>query len=190
MYHIKNDKRSRTSAELIYESLISILDKKPYPKITITEVLEKSTVSRSTFYRTFDDLIDVLRMKCDQKFENYYATFILKYQDKQPEEKELIHFFFQYWYQNRDILLNIQKINRADLISDGFLRTCGLFESKFFPNFTYNTLAHEYYLAARSGEITGILLAWCRNKMQPAPNVMTDYLLEQIKYSRSNSFIC
>ena len=65
MYHIKNDKRAQASTELICAELLACMKEKPFARITITDVQHASTVSRSTFYRNFDCLEDVLALLCD-----------------------------------------------------------------------------------------------------------------------------
>lgn len=63
MYHIKNDKRAQASTELICAGLLACMKEKPFARITITDVQRASTVSRSTFYRNFDCLEDVLALQ-------------------------------------------------------------------------------------------------------------------------------
>lgn len=60
MYHIKEDKRSLRSAQLIYQGLLDCLEEKEFQQISISDIQRKSFVSRSTFYRLFDTLNDVL----------------------------------------------------------------------------------------------------------------------------------
>ncbi len=68
MYHIKTDKRSQTSARLICEGLIECMKKKEFAQITITDIQRTSGVGRSTFYRLFDNIADVVSYMCDQQF--------------------------------------------------------------------------------------------------------------------------
>lgn len=67
MYHIKHDKRAESSVELICTAVLELLETKPLGEITISDVQRRSTVSRSTFYRNFDSLEDVLALLCDRR---------------------------------------------------------------------------------------------------------------------------
>ena len=69
MYHIKNDKRAYASVELICSSLLELLETTPFEQITISDIQRMSTVSRSTFYRNFDRIEDVLMLLCDRNFD-------------------------------------------------------------------------------------------------------------------------
>ena len=68
MYHISEDKRAVKSAELIWEGLEKCLAEKELKKIRISDINEKSYVSRATFYRLFDSIGDVLIYRCDRIF--------------------------------------------------------------------------------------------------------------------------
>ena len=69
MYHIKHDKRAESSVELICTAVLELLETKPLGEITVSDVQRRSTVSRSTFYRNFDSLEDVLALLCDRGFD-------------------------------------------------------------------------------------------------------------------------
>ena len=90
MYHIKNDKRAYASVELICSALLELLETSPFEEITISDIQRMSTVSRSTFYRNFDCIEDVLMLLCDRSFD---AAF------KRAEEtgEEIRVAVFRYW---------------------------------------------------------------------------------------------
>lgn len=189
MYHIKEDKRSKTSSMMIYDALVRRLRDKPFHEITITEILLESTVSRATFYRAFDKLIDILRMKCDEDFANYYKSFNAAYKDQPPKGKDMLLYFFQYWYQNSEILYILEKINRGDIIQDAFIKTSPIFEQQYMSELDSDPAAHEYYISSRAGEISSILIIWCRNQMRHTPQQMTDYMWKNIQAARKKDFI-
>ncbi len=68
MYHIKKDQRSRLSAKLIFDGLGELLKENEYEDIRITDIVKKAEVGRATFYRNFDNKIDVLRYESDKVF--------------------------------------------------------------------------------------------------------------------------
>lgn len=54
------------SQKWITESLISLMEKKSYPQITIRDICNQADLSRQTFYNVFDNKEDILRL-CLQK---------------------------------------------------------------------------------------------------------------------------
>lgn len=90
MYHIPNDKRAKRSGELIYQGLLNCLKKKSFELITITDLQKESGVARSTFYRLFDNMSDVLYWQCNLCF--WEALMGISPSDS-FDELELIRFF-------------------------------------------------------------------------------------------------
>ena len=60
MYHISNDIRTQKSADLIANALNEYILKKDFTEITVTDLQKASSVSRSTFYRLFDNIVYIL----------------------------------------------------------------------------------------------------------------------------------
>lgn len=90
MYHIKNDKRSYKSAELICEGLAERLKTKSYWEISITDVCAATGIARTTFYRLFDTLDDVLLYQFDSLFETALKEYIVPKQTGQSYAKLML----------------------------------------------------------------------------------------------------
>ena len=113
MYHIKNDKRAQASSELICAGLLACMKEKPFARITITDVQHASTVSRSTFYRNFDCLEDVLALLCDRGFQAVFT----EYNALPPAQRgSLAKAVFQYWFRNSAVLEALVQIHRTDIL--------------------------------------------------------------------------
>ena len=75
MYHISTDKRAQKSAALIWQGMEQYLQEKPFHKLRISDINQKSYVSRATFYRLFDSLQDVLVYQCDRIYSQLEKAF-------------------------------------------------------------------------------------------------------------------
>ena len=105
MYHIKDDKRSKCSSELIYKALSDLMNKKNFDTIKITEVVQTAQVGRATFYRNFDHLEDVLYYKCNERFSTLYGYLIDYYKEERPIEYSFfITPFLKFWYKDSKII--------------------------------------------------------------------------------------
>ena len=69
MYHIKSDKRAQTSAQLIGDAMLELLKARAFDDISVSDIQRQSTVGRATFYRLFDNTVDVLSWLCNQIFD-------------------------------------------------------------------------------------------------------------------------
>ncbi len=66
MYHISNDPRAKSSAQRICEALMESAQHKPFSEIAVTDLYKEHRISRTTFYRLFDNTVDVLEYACEQ----------------------------------------------------------------------------------------------------------------------------
>ena len=155
MYHIKNDKRAQTSAELICAGLLACMREKPFARITITDVQRASTVSRSTFYRNFDGLEDVLALLCDRGFQTVFAA----HSALPPEQRgSLPKAVFHYWFHNSAVLEALVQIHRTDILFDSLRRSTGLIEA--LRPLTDDRAQFDYFFAIITSTMVGILTVW------------------------------
>lgn len=157
MYHISNDKRSAQSADLIYKGLLLCLEKKSFDGITVTDVQKASGVARTTIYRCFDNLSDILYWRCDLCFREALNSV---QPIKEPDEMQLMHGYFAYWIEHSDILKLLIDINRYDIIYACHLDNAKALERAYgrLPGMDEKTA--EYFMAIRTGVTISILKAW------------------------------
>ena len=174
MYHIKNDKRARQSAELLYTGLMKCLERKPYDQITISDIQKETGIARSTFYRCFDNLSDILYWKCDAGFQKALAGF-----DAGTEpvgifsEMLLIKHYFAYWIKNSDILSLLIKINRQDIIYACHMKNAESLRARFGELPGMDRVQGRYFMALRTGITISILSAWLQGgKKETAEDIM------------------
>ena len=83
------NKKSYDSQLKIYKALRQILITKSLNDITVTDICEECNCSRSTFYRNFDNVIDIL--------EIFFDYFYDRYLKKRVNEENQLLFFLKYW---------------------------------------------------------------------------------------------
>ena len=187
MYHIKDDKRAKTSAGLIYEGLKKCMREKPFEKITISDIQRESTVGRATFYRNFDGLIDVLYWQCDCSFREM-ATLFLESKEYQKMKAGMLLCFFDYWTERSEILEQLLTVSRVDIIYDCHLKN-SFSITEFYNN--VQPLPHvdyEYFMALRSGVLIGMLLVWIKRGKMENPAQLRRILSEQIDFIKKSRF--
>ena len=97
MYHKQANKTATQSQHMIADALFSLMKRKPFRKITVTEICDEAAVGRKTFYRNFElreDVIDFwLDLRCEECREMllpvptgeqlyHYCIFLKKYMDE------------------------------------------------------------------------------------------------------------
>lgn len=170
MYHISNDKRSAKSADLIYQGLLNCLEKKPFDQITVTEVQRSSGVARTTIYRCFDHLSDVLYWRCDRCF---YEALHPSPATQPRNEVELIHGYFTYWTEHSDILKLLVDIDRQDMIYACHRKNAEILEETYGSLPGMSEAEARYFMAIRTGVTISVLKAWLEGGKRETPDDLT-----------------
>jgi len=145
MYHIKHDKRAQASVELLCGALMALLEQKSFSEITVTDLQQKSSVSRSTFYRNFDSTEDVLALLCDEGFQ----AVLLRMEETGETLPTAV---FRYWFEHSTVLETIVSIHRLDLLYESLHR----FLTGLRP-------ADDYLSAIIASGMAGILATWIKH---------------------------
>lgn len=72
---MKNGRR-RTKDKL-KTAFFTLLEEKPYSKITVTEIIEEAGVSRTSFYRHYKDVFDMYDKICEEIIDSLVSEFTL-----------------------------------------------------------------------------------------------------------------
>lgn len=119
MYHIKEDKRAQASVELICGGLRRCLKEKSFESVTISDIQRVSGVSRSTFYRNFDRMEDVLALMCDRVFEEAFASAY----------SNISEAVFRTWFRHADMIEAVVGIAEATCCT----QACAAARKSFAP---------------------------------------------------------
>jgi AcrR family transcriptional regulator len=105
MYELKDNKKASDSQKKIYKALRKVLLKKSLDKVTVSDIKNECNISRSTFYRNFNNVSEILVVI----FEYFYTQYI---SIRTTQNNQLL-FFFQYWYWHRDLIRILADQNRG-----------------------------------------------------------------------------
>ncbi|MBQ7095423.1 MAG: TetR/AcrR family transcriptional regulator C-terminal domain-containing protein [Clostridia bacterium] len=87
----KNNKRRRESQEKIEKAFIMLLQEKELKEITVSDLIKKAELNRSTFYANFLDIYD-LADKTREKLEHEFSDLFADYDYFNEESGALIMF--------------------------------------------------------------------------------------------------
>ncbi len=187
MYHIKNDRRSLQSSEMMYEALIALIKEKSYQDLTVTEIVTRANLGRATFYRNFDAIDDILEWKCDEAFVGFYE-YLLEYDktlgvmhDREPGS--LFKPFLRYWYTKSLIIEILYKVGRSEIVNRSFER---MFERNAPAVQNLNATIEQYFgyfVAIRRGVALSILEQWIKNGKDIPPDELAALITELIRLS-------
>ena len=152
MYHIKNDKRAYNSAELISEALYKCLEEKEYEYITVTDLKNKSTVSRATFYRLFDNIDDVFTYQINKVLDSERKMLLKRV------PFDLLKDFILSVIENKDLLQSLIKANKIGLLANEVGKRIDILEKKELLN--GDPLDTKYVISIFSAIVSSSIMIW------------------------------
>lgn len=166
MYHISNDKRTHKSAELIWEGMEQCLQEKSLSKLRITDIYQKSFVSRATFYRLFDSLQDVLAYRCDCIYIQL-AEAVEKSAFKSKQE------FFIYlitkWLEEETLIKTLVENNMINVIYDTHMKNSDFMKRIFLKNVSISDQEADYLISILANIIPAAVNVWYLHKKSETP---------------------
>lgn len=148
---LSNEEANRLTKECLQKALISLMGKKAFDSITITELVKRSGVSRTSFYRNYKAKEDILADVSKQFAQHIYN--IIKLSD-QGNDRYM-------WYY--DIFRNVQKHqDTVRLLIQANLRQNTSFHIIPIMQELYGQLStEEYYkMLAELGALDAIVYNW------------------------------
>lgn len=175
---MRNEINSYNTKLLLANTLKELLKRKPFAKVTVTEIIKLSEVNRNTFYYHFEDIYDLLLWFLNQEAINKVRNY-----DSIDDINDAINFTLDYIDENRDFLKNIiNSVGEHDLkrfLSKDFLEIIGnyirLAEKEMQVNIDedYRNFLTTYITEA----IAGILIELIYRK-DPAPHDKINYFIQ------------
>ncbi len=183
MYHIKDDQRSIESAERLYEGLAKLMQDQPFHSIKVKALVEASNVGRTTFYRNFDEIAVVLRLRSDQVFEDMIQA-IIAYVDEHGNEAQmmLLKPVLRYFYTHSEIIELLLQADRLDIAMASFHRAVTPFKEQVIAHLGFEEVYVDYDITIRSGIVINILIRWIETGKQKPPDELADKLSAMIKH--------
>ena len=72
------DKREQKTRQAVFDAVASLLKEKDFESISVTDILKRSNISRSTFYAHFAKKEDVIKDLCDELFHHVLSPDLKK----------------------------------------------------------------------------------------------------------------
>lgn len=174
MYHIKSDKRSQTSAEVIINGIHRCLKRIPLNSITVSDIHRETGISRATFYRLFDTPEDVLIYQLDKMVGQMSVYF-----EERHSMSPLAAFegMILQGLQYPEMLEALVKNGRIDLLITYTEDRFRLFEQTYkpFPN-SMKDDEREYMVTNLCMNLVATLVTWVRRGQKETPEQVVQYV--------------
>lgn len=178
MYHICTGKKTETTIKLLMDALVDLSEYRLLSEIHISDLLKKSTVSRSTFYRNFDRIEDIIHYQINFVAHALYVDFNEMHKDSEPKDKDLISHFYYYWRKEEKLLKVIEKNSRVDILITALRSNIDIFSKVYLPEVDCGSVAYMYWANSCCGMLAQSLVQWVQRDMQDSPEQVAEYFYE------------
>lgn len=188
----ENDRRVIRTKKEIRHSFFELLKEKPINKITVSDIIRKADINRSTFYFYYDDIYDMIEQINNDIFEAFNNEIVSTAYDftKYEDYRSYIERYLNFCKDNIEIC-NFITINGCN--NDLANRIRSSIEA-VIPNTAtmFDETAAEHYLTTFAiSAILYTILEWINNGMKVPPAEMADFLadtyifgMEKVKKSK------
>jgi AcrR family transcriptional regulator len=162
---------------MLYDGLVMLMRENDFAAITVTNLVEAAKVGRTTFYRNFDEIEDILHMRNDQVVEGLVG-YLKEYRQQHAIDTgiALLKPVLRYFYLHSEIIELLILANRIYIFQQSFRRLSEPFKSMLSSFYGVEIEYVEYLIAMRTGAITSILTHWIRTGKRLAPDELADKL--------------
>ncbi len=164
MIHIPNDKRAEKSAEKIFSALKTACQYKAFADITVSDLQKISGISRSTFYRLFDNCYDVLYYQCDKLF----SSVVEETNAGTGQSRNWCRRFIRNICRQSDLIVLLKESGHIQILRD-LHKAYSAEIGKMLLDQDIGDVEPEYLLRILSDCIPGVVEVWIERGMQETP---------------------
>ena len=150
MYHKQVNKTAVQSQHMIADALFSLMKRKPFQQITVTEICDEAAIGRKTFYRNFDMKEDVVDFKLDILCAQYKEEIM----GMTPAQQLRHH--MQFVKDHADIFITLYYADVQQMVRDKF----AVLLPDTMPKWTNDPVEQEYRSAYIISGVEAIERVW------------------------------
>jgi len=163
---MSNEESHKLTLECIRSALIYLMGSKPYEKITITEIIERSGVSRAAFYRNYSSKDEVLQDEMEELRNLLQEVFSNSLIDSNP--KQWLIQFFEEIRKNRK---EVEMLLKANLDYDKIF-------TKLDLDTDHSTSMNQYKTAMYISSLWVVVKLWLKNDFRETPEALAMFIMD------------
>ncbi len=162
---LSNESSNQLTRECLRTALMKLMEQKNFEQISVTDIVKKSGVSRTAFYRNYGTKEELIAEITNEVTEA--LTHSIMNQDFKKNPREWYESSLQYVSDNRDV---INLLLKADMFKESILG-----KESFFDKALLLESAEEHYrYTALQGALVMVLLKWFSSGMQESIQFMAE----------------
>jgi AcrR family transcriptional regulator len=157
------------------QALLSLMETKPFSEITITELIGKAGIARSTYYRNYSSKEEVLTAYIDDVLQDFYCEFPAKSMQERFEYEHIAH-ILDYVMRYKNQLSILHKSGLSSLYLNAMNRY-------FFGTLNSPTLSADdkFKVYAFAGAEFNIIFSWILGDTKESMEEITSYIRRRMR---------
>jgi len=172
MYHKQANKTAIQSQHMIADALFSLMKRKSFRQITVTEICTEAAIGRKTFYRNFDlreDVIDFwLDMRCEELRELLLPV---------PTDQQLYHYCI-FLKTHMDVFIVLYQNGLHSIVENKF----SVFLPYTMPLWSEDPVEQEYRSQYIIAGIDAIIRVWVIREFQESVEEVVEIINRAQRY--------
>ena len=169
------------SKDLIAMSLYELLYKGiPLDKITVTSLCEKANVSRMSFYRSFNNVQDVIVTYCDDRFEEFFKII----SEKMLTIEELLYEIFTFLRKYKRQFVLLAQYNLQTMLLDQLFYYVKYVSQKYSEQYELDIALsqNKFLIPALTGALYMVIIQWTRDNMSQSVDSVVEDVMDMFRH--------
>lgn len=167
--------KEKKVTDYITDAVFDLLKEKSLENITVTEIIKKAEVCRSSFYRNFYLPEDVIR----QYGTALFGEIDIKITIAHGEIREHIHSVTLHLWSHRERLALLENRGLFHLLEESIMNHCLLQFQRL------GVQSNRYYGEYYAGATTQLIRAWIHNGFEETPQQITEIICDLVKWEHT-----
>ncbi len=185
LYHIANDQRERKSAAKLSAAAERILLSREPQKLSVSLLSAEAGVSRTTFYRLFDEPDDVLKYMADETFRKIlqgYVDLIDRAQKHNLSVPNPLSWYEEGVRKNAGIIAGIIHSGKSDILRSAHKKALTEYAPILFPDLDPGTDEFLFFMEMRAAVFIASMTAWVETGERASIEDIRRYAARQLKF--------
>ncbi len=189
LYHIATDQRERKSAAKLSAAAQRILLSGEPQKLSVSLLSAEAGVSRTTFYRLFDEPDDVLQYTADETFRQILQGYVDLIDRAQKHDLSVPN--PRAWYEesvrkNAGLIAGIIRSGKSDVLRTAHKKALAEFAPVLFPDLEPGTDEFLFFIEMRAAVFIASMTAWVETGERASMEDIRRYAARQLKFFTDN----
>lgn len=177
---LSNEESKKLTRECIQKALLHLIGRKSFDAISVTDIINRSGVSRAAFYRNYTSKSDVM-----DEISGVFMYELISSIKKKQYELDSRKFFLDLFSSVRERKEEFALLLEADVPKEYLFRMNEMMKDSF----KIDTPERNYWYLGMTGALKEIVTEWFRTGMNEEPAEMADLLTGRLHFCWGNAGI-